>query len=69
MTAGFAPHHHKVRSDPSDQQHSGNDTVLPLAIRQRLWDQVWTRLLAPPVAPADRAPLSPDRNAEEGGPR
>ena len=38
---------------------SRTDGVLPLAIRQRLWDQLWARLLAPPVDPADRAP-TPD---------
>jgi hypothetical protein len=69
MTAGFAPHHLEVRSDPSNQQHSSNDTVLPLAIRQRLWDHLWTRLLAPPVAPADRAPAPRNRSGQDGGRR
>lgn len=47
----------------------GAGSVLPLAIRQRLWDQVWTRLLAPPVDPADKAPTPRDGNARDGGQR
>ncbi len=62
-----------------DQQHRRNqrnshtpqrpDGVLPLAIRQRLWDQLWSRLLTPPVDPADRAPAPRERNAQDGGSR
>lgn len=44
------------------------DGVLPLAIRQRLWNQLWCRLLAPPVDPADRAP-APERGTQDGGRR
>jgi hypothetical protein len=40
---------------------------LPLAVRQRLWDQIWTRLLAPPTPPEDKAPHSPRTTREEGG--
>jgi hypothetical protein len=42
---------------------------LPLAVRQRLWDQIWTRLLAPPAPPADRAPHHPRATPGEGGER
>ncbi len=45
------------------------DGILPLTIRKRLWDQLWTRLLTPPVDPADRAPGPRDRNAQDGGSR
>lgn len=45
------------------------DGILPLAVRQRLWDQLWTRLLAPPVDPADKVPASKHRDQREGGPR
>jgi hypothetical protein len=69
MTAVFAPHHLEVRPDPAPRRHPGGETVLPLAVRQRLWDQLWTRLLAPPVVPADRAPTPTERQAEDGGPR
>lgn len=31
------------------------DGILPLAVRQRLWDQIWVWLLAPPAAPSDRS--------------
>lgn len=31
-----------------------DDGVLPLAVRQRLWDQLWQRLLEPPELPGDR---------------
>jgi hypothetical protein len=55
--------------DPLHQRYPGNDTVLPLAIRRRLWDQLWTRLLAPPVAPVDKAPTPKERQAEDGGRR
>ncbi len=62
----------KAREDASatrEPRHPGGDSTLPLAIRQRLWDQLWTRLLAPPVDPADRAPAPRDRNGQDGGSR
>lgn len=31
-----------------------DDGVLPLAVRQRLWDQLWQRLLELPELPGDR---------------
>ena len=49
-------------------RHEGEGSVLPLAVRQRLWDQLWSRLLAPPVDPADWAP-APQRGTQVGGPR
>ena len=55
--------------DVPDPGRSRTDGTLPLAVRQRLWDQLWTRLLAPPVEPADKAPAWRDRNAQDGGPR
>lgn len=45
------------------------DGILPLAIRQRLWDQLWTRLLAPPVDAADKAPVPKHRDLQDGGQR
>jgi hypothetical protein len=63
-------------TDPLEEQHHPDrkrneegESVLPLVVRQRLWDQLWTRLLAPPVAPADKAPAPPERSAQDGGPR
>ncbi len=47
-------------------QRSGEGSILPLAIRQRLWDQVWTRLLAPPIDAGDRAPVPTPRNQRRG---
>jgi hypothetical protein len=32
-----------------------DDAVLPFPVRQRLWDQLWQRLLAPPIEEGDRA--------------
>jgi hypothetical protein len=49
--------------------HSPRDRPLPPAIRQRLWDQLWTRLLAPAVDPADKVPVPAPRDGQEGGPR
>ncbi len=46
-----------------------SNASLPLAVRQRLWDQIWTRLLAPPAPPADRAPHNVRTTREEGGER
>jgi hypothetical protein len=43
-----------------------DESLLPLAIRKRLWDQVWTRLLEPPVEAGDRAP-TPRRGTCLGG--
>ncbi len=59
-------HRRNERDVPTHERTAG---VLPLAIRQRLWDQLWTRLLAPPVDPADKAPAPRDRNAQDGGQR
>lgn len=59
--------HRRKERDPETPQRA--DGVLPLAIRQRLWDQLWTRLLAPPVDPADKTPAPRDRNAQDGGSR
>ncbi len=55
--------------DVSDTERTRTDGILPLAIRQRLWDQVWTRLLAPPVDAADNAPAPRERNAQDRGRR
>lgn len=56
-------------SEQRAARHPGDGSVLPLAIRQRLWDQLWTRLLAPPVDPADRARTPRDQGTPDGGPR
>ncbi len=53
MAKVSAHHHHD--SDAPNKERTRTDGILPLAIRQRLWDQVWTRLLAPPLDPGDRA--------------
>lgn len=45
--------------DASNTDRTRTDGILPLAVRRRLWDQLWTRLLTPPVDPADRAPAQP----------
>ena len=52
---------------PDETEHRA-DTVLPLAIRRRLWEQVWAQLLTPPTPLADRS-QAPRRNgpAEGGG--
>lgn len=31
-----------------------DDALLPFPVRQRLWDQLWQRLLSPPVEEGDR---------------
>lgn len=51
------------------QQRAGDGSILPLAIRQRLWDQLWTRLLAPPHAGGDKAPAPRNPNNQDGGQR
>lgn len=53
--------------DHAKKRGEGEGSVLPLAIRQRLWDQLWTRLLAPPVDPADKAPAPRNRGTQDGG--
>lgn len=58
-----------THTDAPRPRHEGEGSVLPLAVRQRLWDQVWTRLLAPPVDPADKAPAPRDRDTQDGGSR
>lgn len=45
------------------------DGPLPLTIRQRLWDQIWAQLLAPPVDAGDRAPVPKQGDRREGGQR
>lgn len=63
-----APEHRHATSS-FDGVRRKTDGTLPLAVRQRLWDQLWTRLLAPPVEPSDKAPARGDRNVQDGGPR
>lgn len=46
---------HKHANGKLSMRRDGDESLLPLAIRQRLWDQVWARLLAPPVEAGDRA--------------
>lgn len=60
MTNAYGDRDHVERED------GRTGPVLPLAIRQRLWDQLWTRLLAPPVDPADRAPSPTERTSRDG---
>ncbi len=59
--------HRRTERDSETPQRA--DGVLPLVIRQRLWDQLWSRLLAPPVDPADRAPAPQPRGTQDGGSR
>jgi hypothetical protein len=40
------------------------DTVLPFPVRQRLWDQLWQRLLSAPVEEGDRSVPPRDRQQE-----
>jgi hypothetical protein len=57
---------------PQDQhtpRHQEADSMLPLTVRQRLWEQLWTRLLAPPVDPGDRAPSPRPHARQDGGPQ
>lgn len=54
-------------NDPGMESQTGDESVLPLAVRRRLWDQIWTRLLAPPVDAADKAPAPQNRDARDGG--
>lgn len=56
-------------TDLPNRRRAPCSAELPLAIRQRLWDQVWTRLLAPPVDAADKAPAPKDRDPRDGGQR
>ncbi len=51
------------------QQREGDGSILPLAVRQRLWDQIWARLLAPPVDAGDTAPTLKQGYRREGGQR
>jgi hypothetical protein len=56
-------------SEQGAARQPGRESILPLAIRQRLWDQLWTRLLAPPIDPADKAPSPPTHDGQDGGQR
>lgn len=47
--------------DISGAKRLPDDAVLPFPVRQRLWDQLWQRLLAPPVEEGDRTPPTPPR--------
>lgn len=58
-----------AHNDLTKKRHDGEGSALPLAIRLRLWDQLWARLLAPPVDPADKAPALRDRGTQDGGQR
>lgn len=50
-------------------RQGGDESLLPLAIRQRLWDQIWVRLLTPPADAGDRAPIPKQGERREGGPQ
>lgn len=50
-----APNHRHATPPFDGARGKTEDGILPLAVRQRLWDQLWTRLLAPPPDPGDRA--------------
>lgn len=58
---------HQHANDARMERQTGEGSALPLAVRQRLWDQLWTRLLAPPVDPADRAPAPRNRGTTQDG--
>lgn len=59
----------KQEDEKRIQQHKGDGSILPLAVRQRLWDQIWTRLFAPPVDAGDSAPVPKQGDRREGGQR
>ncbi len=65
MTSRPEQHH----DDAPDSRRKTEDSILPLAVRQRLWDQVWIRLLAPPGEPADKASAPTPPNQRDGGQR
>jgi hypothetical protein len=49
------------------QRRDSKDAVLPFPVRQRLWDQLWQRLLSPPIDESDRqAPIQPPGRDPEG---
>jgi hypothetical protein len=52
-----APEHRHATSSFDGVRRKTEDGILPLTVRQRLWDQLWTRLLAPPPDPGDRSPM------------
>jgi hypothetical protein len=54
-----APEHRHATPPVDAARPKMDEGILPLAVRQRLWDQIWTRLLAPPVDPGDRVPTQP----------
>ncbi len=59
-----------LKEPPFDEiWRKSEDGLLPLAVRQRLWDQLWTRLLAPPVDAADKAPAPKNCGQRDGGQR
>ncbi len=60
---------HKRANEKLSMRRDGDESLLPLAVRQRLWDQVWAQLLAPPVDAGDRAPTPRPVERREGGPR
>ncbi len=64
MTSTPNTHNDHVR-----KRRYSDGSALPLAIRQRLWDQLWQRLLASPVDPADKAPVPASRDGQDGGER
>jgi hypothetical protein len=60
---------HKQAKEKLTIRRDGDESLLPLAVRQRLWDQVWAQLLAPPVEAGDRAPMPKRGTRGEGGTR
>ena len=60
---------HKHANGKLSMRRDGDESLLPLAVRQRLWDQVWARLLAPPVEAGDRAPTPKPVERRDGGTR
>lgn len=60
---------HKNSNETRGARLAGDESILPLSVRQRLWDQIWIRLLAAPVNAGDRAPTLKQGDRREGGQR
>ncbi len=60
---------HKDANKQRGVRRAEDESILPLAVRQRLWDQVWTQLLAPPIDAGDRVPTLKQGDRREGGQR
>lgn len=60
---------HKNSNEKWGVRRAEDESILPLSVRQRLWDQAWIHLLAPPVDVGDRVPTLKQYDRREGGQR